>query len=176
MQQEGDLGWTKISHWPPVIWKTDSVLLSHILYVTITNYQRHKKRMLMVIHFSPSRSFFYRDFCQRHSKKTCVEPKQKYKQIAYRNAGNCPYSQYFGDTKLSPRLKFFSLMINPRLGDSKSACKWKSCRMLVGKWNITSLTEKEHELVAEAKRYSLDVVSISSTKPHGSNTVELDDG
>jgi len=31
------------------------------LYVTITNSQRHRKRMLIVIIFDPSRSFFYRD-------------------------------------------------------------------------------------------------------------------
>jgi len=45
---------------------------------------------------------------------------------------------------------------------------------VIGNWNTTSLTGKEHELVQEAKRYSLDVVGISSIKRHGSNTVELD--
>ena len=34
--------------------------VSHIIaYVTITDFQRHEKRMLIVIHFNPSRSFFY---------------------------------------------------------------------------------------------------------------------
>jgi len=33
----------------------------HIIYVTITNSQRHKNRMLIVIHFNLPRSFFYRD-------------------------------------------------------------------------------------------------------------------
>ena len=49
------------SHWPRVIWKMDSAVLFHRLYVTIINSQRQKKRMLIVIHFNPSRSFFYRD-------------------------------------------------------------------------------------------------------------------
>jgi len=33
---------------------------------------------------------------------------------------------------------------------------------------------KEHELVADAKQYSLDVISISTTKRRGFNTAELD--
>ena len=33
----------------------------HIQCITITNTQRHIKRMLIVIHFNPSRSFFCRD-------------------------------------------------------------------------------------------------------------------
>jgi len=44
-----------------VIWKIDSGVLFHTLYVTITNSQRQKNRMLIVIHFNLSRSFFYRD-------------------------------------------------------------------------------------------------------------------
>jgi len=35
----------------------DSGVLFHALYVTITNFQRHKKRILVVIHFNLSRSF-----------------------------------------------------------------------------------------------------------------------
>jgi len=35
--------------------------LFYTLYVTITNSQRHKKRMFIVIHFNLSRSLFYRD-------------------------------------------------------------------------------------------------------------------
>jgi len=35
-----------------------SGVLFHALYVTITHSQRHKKRILIVIHFNPSRSFF----------------------------------------------------------------------------------------------------------------------
>jgi len=53
-----------VPHWPRVIWKKDSGVLFHTLYVTITNSQLQKKRMLSVIHFNPSRSSFYRDiFC-----------------------------------------------------------------------------------------------------------------
>jgi len=39
----------------------DSGVLFHTLYVTVTNSQPQNKRMLIVIHFNPSRSFFYRD-------------------------------------------------------------------------------------------------------------------
>jgi len=39
----------------------DSGVLFHALYVTITNSQRRKKGVLIVINFNPLRSFFYRD-------------------------------------------------------------------------------------------------------------------
>jgi len=39
----------------------DSGVFFHTLYVTRTNSQRHKKRMLILIHFNLSRSFFYGD-------------------------------------------------------------------------------------------------------------------
>jgi len=39
----------------------DSGVLLNKLYVTIANSQRHKKKMLIVIDFNLSRSFFYRD-------------------------------------------------------------------------------------------------------------------
>jgi len=47
---------------------------------------------------------------------------------------------------------------------------------VIGNWNITSFTGKEHELVDEAKQYSPDVVGISSTKCCDCSTVELDHG
>jgi len=39
------------------------------------NSQRHKKRMLIVSHFNPLRSFFCRDLLIADSEKTCVGPK-----------------------------------------------------------------------------------------------------
>ena len=50
-----------VPHWPRVVWKMDSGVLFHALYVTITNSQRRKKGVLIVINFNPLRSFFYRD-------------------------------------------------------------------------------------------------------------------
>ena len=47
-----------VPHWPCIIWKMNIGVLFHTWYVTITNSQRHKKRMLTVIYFIPSRSFF----------------------------------------------------------------------------------------------------------------------
>jgi len=37
----------------------DRGVFFHTLYVKITNSQHHKKRVLIVIHFNPSRLFFY---------------------------------------------------------------------------------------------------------------------
>jgi len=34
-------------------------VLFHTLYVTVTKSQCHKRRMFIVIHFNPLRSFFY---------------------------------------------------------------------------------------------------------------------
>ena len=49
-----------------------------------------------------------------------------------------------------------------------------NCRDLaIGNWNVSSLTEKEQELVCEAQQYNLDIVGISSTKRRGSGTVKL---
>jgi len=63
------------------------------------------------------------------------------------------------------------------LGDLTATRKRKSWhKLVILNWNITSLTEKEHELVEKAKRRSLDVAGISSTKRGGSNTVEMDGG
>ena len=44
----------------------------------------------------------------------------------------------------------------------------------MGNWNILTLTEKELELVEEAKRHHLDIIGVSSTKRRGSGTVGLD--
>jgi len=44
---------------------------------------------------------------------------------------------------------------------------------VIGNGIITSFPEKEYELVEEAKKYSPDVVSISSIKRRGSNSVEM---
>ena len=41
-------------------------------------------------------------------------------------------------------------------------------RLLLGDWNVLTLTGKELELVEEAKKYHLDIVGASSTKKRGS--------
>ena len=62
-------------------------------------------------------------------------------------------------------------------GDLNATREGQFCHKLVAirNWNMTSLTGEEHELVVEAKRYTLDMVSISSSKHRGSYTAELDD-
>ena len=42
--------------------------------------------------------------------------------------------------------------------------------------NLSSLNGNERKLVWEAEQYHLDIVGISSTKCHGSDTVELNEG
>ena len=37
-------------------------------------------------------------------------------------------------------------------------------QLLLGNWNVLTLTGKELELVEEAKRYYLDIIGVSSTK------------
>ena len=50
-------------------------------------------------------------------------------------------------------------------------------QLLLGNWNILTLTGKELELVVEeAKRYHLDIIEVSSTKRRGFETVDLDGG
>ena len=49
-------------------------------------------------------------------------------------------------------------------------------QLLLGNWNILTLTGKELELVEEAKRYHLDSFGVSSTKTRCSGTVKLDCG
>jgi len=60
--------------------------------------------MLIVIHFGPWRSFFYRDW--RHNKKGVLNQSKTTNIIAYKNVGNCPHYQNFGTPKIgSPRHK-----------------------------------------------------------------------
>ena len=49
-------------------------------------------------------------------------------------------------------------------------------QLLLGNWNILTLTGKDLKLVEEAKWYHLDNVGVSSTKRSGSGTVDLDGG
>ena len=49
-------------------------------------------------------------------------------------------------------------------------------QLLLGIWNILSLTGKELELVEEAKRQHLDIIGVSSTKRRGSGTVVMNGG
>jgi len=60
------------------------------------------------------------------------------------------------------------------LGDLKGTRKRQSRHKLeIGNWNATLLIGKEYKLVKEAKRHSLDVVGISSTRNfcNGTRTV-----
>jgi len=89
---------------------------SGVLFHTTTNSQGHKTRMLIVIHCKISRSFFNRDLLLAAWYKTCVEPKQKYKQKC-RKLSLLP--KFWGPPKSGALgLNLFSLMVNPRLAYS----------------------------------------------------------
>ena len=45
-------------------------------------------------------------------------------------------------------------------------------QLLLGNWNILTLTGKELELVEKTKRYHLDIVRVSSTKRPGSGMAD----
>ena len=65
------------------------------------------------------------------------------------------------------------------MGAVHSACTQvgpKHQDLHMGNWNVTSLNGKEQELVWEAEQYHLDIVGVSSTKCHGSESVELNEG
>ena len=49
-------------------------------------------------------------------------------------------------------------------------------QLLLGNWNILTLTGIRLKLVEEAKRYHLDFIGVSSTKRRGCETVDLDGG
>jgi len=96
----------------------DSGVLFHTSYVPITTSQLHEKGMLIVIHFNPSRSFFYmlRSFVSGIVKKRALNQSKNTNIIAYKNARNCPYSQILVPPKSGALgLSLFSLMVNPRL-------------------------------------------------------------
>jgi len=88
----------------------DSGVLFHTSYVPITTSQLHEKGMLIVIHFNPSRSFFYmlRSFVSGIVKKRALNQSKNTNIIAYKNARNCPYSQILVPPEIrGPRLKPF---------------------------------------------------------------------
>lgn len=63
------------------------------------------------------------------------------------------------------------------LGGLIATRKHQSClKLVIGKWNVTTLTGKKHEVVKKAKRHSLDIVDISSTYHHAFKTVKWEDG
>jgi len=60
------------------------------------------------------------------------------------------------------------------LWDLKINRKHQVCHtLMLGNWDITSLTRKRYKLVEEAKRYFLDIAVTSSTKRQGLSTMQL---
>ena len=49
-------------------------------------------------------------------------------------------------------------------------------RLLLGNWNVLTLTGKELEFVEEEKKYHLDIIGVFSIKRRGSGIAGLDDG
>jgi len=48
--------------------------------------------------------------------------------------------------------------------------------MYMSTWNVTSLTDKEIELIEEARKCQLDILEISPTNRKGKETLSLNDG
>ena len=48
--------------------------------------------------------------------------------------------------------------------------------LCMGNWNVTSLNGKEQKLNSEAEQHHLDIAGVSSSKCHGYNTVEGNEG
>jgi exonuclease III len=61
----------------------------------------------------------------------------------------------------------------PRATRQVSKSSVRGWNLVVGTWNVSSLTNKLDELVDEASRCRLDVVGVSSTKRSGSGTEDL---
>ena len=80
--------------WRRVIWKMDSGVLFHTLYVTITNLNAIKRSSFTLI----IRAHSSVEICFVGSivKKRALNQNNHKNIIAYRNAGNFPYSQPFG--------------------------------------------------------------------------------
>ena len=65
---------------------------------------------------------------------------------------------------------------NIRIRDNVAYARVNHHQLLLGNWNILTLTGKELKLVEEAKHYHLDISGVSSTKRRGFGTVDLDGG
>ena len=65
---------------------------------------------------------------------------------------------------------------NIRTRDNVAHSRVNHHQLLLGNWNILTLTGKELKLVEEAKRYHLNIIGVSSTKRRDSGTVDLDGG
>ena len=63
-----------------------------------------------------------------------------------------------------------------RYRDNVSHSRVNHQQLLLGNWNILTITGKELVLVDEAKQYHFDIIGVSSTKRRGSGTVDLDGG
>ena len=73
----------------------------------------------------------------------------------------------------------FAMRLERQMGAAHSICTRvgpKHWSLFMGNWSVTLLNGKEQEVVWEAEQYHLDIVGVSSTKCHSSNTVELNEG
>ena len=66
------------------------------------------------------------------------------------------------------------------LGSSRKRRPWRFdprlLKLALGMWNVTSLLEKEPELVCEVEQFQLNIVRLTSTHGLGSGTSLLERG
>ena len=94
----------------------------------------------------------------------------------------CSKSKLYSLTQVDHNWKpinVFATHLGRQRGAANSICTqvgpkhWDLC---MDNWNVTSLNQKEQELVLEAEQYHHEIVRLSSTKCHGSDTVDLNEG
>ena len=99
------------------------------------------------------------------------------KKIRVRALGRTARSKSKLHSSAKP-INAFATRLGRQMGTAHSICTRvgpKRQNLCMGNWNVTSLKGKEQELVWEAEQYHLDIVGVSSTKSHGSDTVELNE-
>ena len=108
----------------------------------------------------------------------------QYKKVRVRvlGRGTCSKNKLQSPPQ-ADRHRKLTIAVAKRLGRQMGAAHRKCTRvrpncqdLAIRKWNVSSLTGKEHKLVSKAQQYLLDIVGTSSTKRRDSATVELNGG
>jgi len=105
-----------------------SGVLFHTLYVTTTDSQLNKRECSssFTLIFR-AHSSIHRDLLLTAQQKSALNQNKIRNVIAYKNAGNCPYSQSFAAPRnRGPRLSLFSPMVNPRLPGRWILPEWQN--------------------------------------------------
>jgi len=140
-----------------------SGVLFHTLYVTTTNSKLNKRECSSSFtSIFRAHSSIHRDLLLTAQQKSALNQNKIRNVIAYKNSGNCPYSQSFGAPRnRGPRLSLFSPMVNPRLPGRWILPEWQNffCRCNLGyEWDtrvdslsLNSLMRRNYETCLSSK-------------------------